>query len=75
MKTIGAILSSIINLVGLFNTTINVAHQSITNVGDAIIDTSLMVKAGVHTAKLSFDLENAKSLADLETELNPSSTK
>jgi len=70
MKTIAALLGSIINAIGLINTIITVAQESTTNVGAAIIDASEMVKAGVHTAKLSFDMENTKSLQLLDEELN-----
>ena len=69
MKTLSALLASIMNAIGLINTVIDVTNQSVSNVGDAIIDTSEMVKAGVHTAKVSFDMENAKSLQLLEEEL------
>lgn len=74
MKTIAALLASIINAIGLINTVINVAQQSTTNVGDAVIDASEMVKMGVRTAKISFDMENTKSLELLNEELNSSPT-
>lgn len=75
MKTLSALLGSIINAIGLINVFIDVAHKTTTNVGDAVIDASEMVKAGVHTAKVSFDMENTKSLELLNEELNKSTTE
>ena len=69
MKTLSALLASIINAIGLVNVVINVAHVSTENIGSAIIDASSMVKEGMATAKQSFDMENAKSIELLKEEL------
>lgn len=75
MKTLSALLGSIMNAIGLINTIIDVTNKSVSNVGDAVVDASEMVKAGVHTAKVSFDMENTKSLELLNEELNKSTTE